>query len=127
MQKTKTFFYDSYAILAYLSGNPKYTPYFEEHNGFMTKLNLLEVYYRTLEVHGTQSAKKVAEVFGKYVVDFGLSEVEGSMKLRLKLKKDGCDISYADALGYYLALSSSVKFLTGDKWFKGLKGVEFVE
>jgi predicted nucleic acid-binding protein len=48
------------------------------------------------------------------------------MKLRSKLKKNGCDISYADALGYYLALKSNVKFLTGDNWFKGLEGVEFV-
>lgn len=65
-------------------------------------------------------------MFAKYLVDFGLDDIEGSMRLRLKLKKDGCDISYADALGYYLALKSNVKFLTGDKWFKGLEGVEFV-
>lgn len=30
------------------------------------------------------------------------------------------------ALGYYLALKAGVKFLTGDKWFKELDGVEFV-
>jgi predicted nucleic acid-binding protein len=65
-------------------------------------------------------------VFAKYVLDFGVADIEGSMKLRLKLKKNGRSISYADALGYYLALKSNVKFLTGDKWFKGLEGVEFV-
>ena len=126
MQKAKMFFYDSYAVLAYLSDNPKYGPYFEEHDGFLTKLNLIEVCYRTLEVHGTRAASQVLKAFAKYVVDFGLSDIEGAMKLRLKLRKSGCDISYADALGYYLALKLKVKFLTGDKSFKELVGVEFV-
>jgi predicted nucleic acid-binding protein len=126
LQKATRFFYDSYAVLAYLSDNPNYTSFFEENDGFLTKLNLMEIYYRTLEVHGDQAASQVVEVFTKYVMDFGLADIEGSMKLRLELKKNGRDISYADALGYYLALKSNVKFLTGDKGFKGLEGVEFV-
>jgi predicted nucleic acid-binding protein len=86
----------------------------------------MEIYYRTLEVHGDQAASQVVKVFAKYVMDFGVADIEDSMKLRFKLKKKGHDISYADALGYYLALKSNVKFLTGDKVFKGLEGVEFV-
>jgi uncharacterized protein len=112
--------------MAYLSDNPDYRTYFEENDGFLTKLNLMEISYRTLELHGAQAASQVVKGFAKYVVDFGLADIEDSMKLRLKLKKKGCDISYADALGYYLALKSNVKFLTGDKWFKGLENVEFV-
>jgi predicted nucleic acid-binding protein len=126
LQKPTRYFYDSYAILAYLSDNPKYRVFFEENDGFLTKLNLMEVCYRTLEVHGAKAASQVAKVFAKYVIDFGIADIEDAMKLRLKLKKNRCDISYADALGYYLALKSNVKFLTGDKWFKGLDGVEFV-
>ncbi len=125
MQKAR-FFYDSYAVLAYLSDNPNYRIYFEEHDGFLTKLNLVEISYRTLELHGAEAASQVVKVFAKYAVDFGMDEIEGSIKLRLQLKKKGCDISYADALGYYLALKMKVKFLTGDKWFKALEGVEFV-
>ncbi len=126
LQKATRFFYDSYAVLAYLSDNPKYRSFFEENDGFLTKLNLMEIYYRTLEVHGAQAASQVVKGFAKYVMDFGIADIEGSMKLRLKLKKNGRDISYADALGYYLAQKSNVKFLTGDKWFKGLENVEFV-
>ena len=126
MQKATRFFYDSYAVLAYLSDNSKYRFFFEENDGFLTKLNLMEIYYRTLEVHGEEAASQVVKVLAKYVIDFGIADIEGSMKLRLKLKKNGRDVSYADALGYYLALKSEVKFLTGDKWFEGLEGVEFV-
>jgi len=126
LRKTTRFFYDSYAVLAYLSDNPRYRSFFEENDGFLTRLNLLEIYYRTLEVHGAKAASQVVKVFAKYVTDFGVADIEGSLKLRLKLKKNGRDISYADALGYFLALKSNVKFLTGDILFKGLEGVEFV-
>ena len=126
LQKAKRFFYDSYAVLAYLSDNPNYRSFFEENDGILTKLNLMEIYYRTLEVHGVQAASEVVKAFAKYVTDFGIADIEGAMKLRLKLKKKGLDISYADAMGYYLAKKSNVRFLTGDKWFKGLEGVEFI-
>ena len=126
MQKPARFFYDSYAVLAYLSGNENYRLFFEENDGLLTKLNLMEIYYRTLEVHGVKAASQVVKVFAKYVIDFGVADIESSMKLRLELKKKGRNISYADALGYFLALKNKVKFLTGDKWFEKLEGVEFV-
>ena len=126
LQKAERFFYDSYAVLAYLSDNPKYRVFFEENDGILTKLNLMEIYYRTLEVHGVQAAAQVVKAFAKYATDFGIADIEGAMKLRLKLKKKGLDISYADAMGYYLAKKSNIKFLTGDKYFKGLESVEFV-
>ncbi len=36
-------------------------------------------------------------------------------------------MSYADAVGYYLAQKNKLKFLTGDKEFEELAGVEFVK
>ncbi len=126
MQKPARFFYDSYAVLAYLSGNENYRLFFEENDGLLTKLNLMEIYYRTLEVHGVKAASQVVKVFAKYVIDFGVADIESSMKRRLELKKKGRNISYADARGYFLALKNKVKFLTGDKWFEKLEGVEFV-
>jgi len=126
LQKPARFFYDSYAVLAYLSDNKNYRLFFEENDGLLTKLNLMEIYNRTLEVHGAKAASQVIKIFAKYVIDFGVADIESSMKLRLKLKKKGPNISYADALGYYLALKNKVKFLTGDKWLEKLDGVEFV-
>ena len=126
LQKANRFFYDSYAVLAYLSDNPNYKSFFEENDGILTKLNLMEICYRTLEVHGVQAASRVVKAFAKYVTDFGVGDIEAAMKLRSKLKKKGHNISYADAMGYHLAQKYNIKFLTGDKWFKGLEGVEFV-
>ena len=121
------FFYDSYAVLAFASGHSGYRKYFEEHDGVLTKLNLLEIFYRSLEEHGSKAATTITETFSKYLVDFGLNEIADSMKLRLELKREGRNISYADALGYSLSRKMGIKYLTGDRAFKGLSGVEYLE
>jgi hypothetical protein len=121
------FFYDSYAVLAYTSGRQAYKEYFEEHDGVLTKLNLLEVFYRSFEQYDFKVASDILESFSKYLIDFGLGDIAGSMRFRLELKRGGRDVSYADALGYFLSRRMGIKFLTGDKAFRGLSGVEYVE
>ncbi len=120
------FFYDSYAVLAFTSGNQAYREYFEKNDGFLTKLNLLEVFYRSLEQFDLKAATDILDTFSKYLIDFGLEDIAGSMKTRLELKREGRNISYADALGYFLSRKIGIKFLTGDKTFRGLSGVEYV-
>lgn len=124
---TAGFFYDSYAVIAYTSGNAAYKKYFEEHEGMLTSLNLLEIFYRTLEQFGTKAATEILETFSKYMMDFGLEDIKGAMKLRLELKRKGHDISYADAVGYFISRKTGIKFLTGDSMFQGLRGVEYVK
>jgi len=119
------YFYDSYAVLAYLSDSPNYRSYFEENVGVLTKVNLMAIHYKVLAMHGPRAAKRVLYAFSKYIVEFGLRDIEGSMRLRLKMKNRGLDMSYADALGYHLASKMNLKFLTGDNVFKGLDNVEF--
>jgi hypothetical protein len=126
MGKTR-YFYDSWAVMAYLSDNPEYRACFEENDGVLTKLNLIEVAYRTMELHGEEAATQIVTLFAKYVIDFGPADIVASTKLRLELKRAGRNISYADALGYYLALKNKIKFLTGNREFEGLAGVEFIK
>ncbi len=124
---TTRYFYDSYAVLAFVSGDGSYRRYFEKDDGVLTKLNLLEVYYRSLERHGRRAAAEILEAFSKFMIDFQLTDIENSMKLRLELKQKRLDLSYADALGYYLASKLKIRFLTGDKAFEGLDNVQFQE
>lgn len=77
------FFYDSYAVLAYLDD-------------------------RMFEAHGSLAASRVIAAFSKYQRDFDISEIKGAMRLRFRLKKRGRNISYVDALGYHLALNGHV-------------------
>lgn len=125
--KYSSFFYDSYAVIEYLNGNQNYRQYFESADGILTKLNLMDVYFRILRVRGHGAAKEVLHSFSKYLADFDLPTIEGAMKLQLRLKnKKHIDISYADALGYYIATKQRIKFLTGDAAFKDLENVQFV-
>ncbi|MBV9176149.1 MAG: hypothetical protein JO297_03850 [Nitrososphaeraceae archaeon] len=125
--KNFLFFYDSFAIIEYLNGNQNYRQYFENADGILTKLNLMEVYFRVLRIIGHNAAKDMLDSFSRYVVDFDLAAIEGAMNLRLRLKsKKHMDISYADALGYHISTKQNIKFLTGDVAFKDLENVEFV-
>lgn len=122
-----TFFYDSYAVLAYTSGHQGYRKYFDESEGVLTKLNLLEVFYRSLEEHGPKAASSIMGTFSKYLVEFGLKDIEGAMRIRMTLKREGKDVSYADAVGYFLSRKMGIRFLTGDRAFRGMSGVEYLE
>ncbi|MHB2035427.1 MAG: PIN domain-containing protein [Nitrososphaerales archaeon] len=120
------YFYDSYAVLAYTSGNVAYKEYFEESDGVLTKLNLLEIFYRALEEYDLKVASDILGSFYKFLIDFDDDDIASSMKLRLDLKRKSLDISYADSLGYFISRKLGIKFLTGDPAFEKLKGVEFV-
>lgn len=118
------FFYDSYSVLAYLSDSPGYAAYFEKNTGVLTRLNLMEIYYAILRVHGATAAHEVLEAYSAREIEFSLLDVETAMKLRYELRK--LELSYADAMGYHIAKKEGLKFLTGDKAFEGLPGVEFI-
>jgi predicted nucleic acid-binding protein len=122
----RRYFYDSYAVLAYTSGHQAYREYFEENDGVLTQLNLLEIFYRSLDQYDSKVAQDVLGSFYKYHVDFDEEDISASMRLRVVLKRKGLDVSYADALGYFLSQKMGMKFLTGDRAFRSLKGVEYV-
>jgi len=118
--------YDTYAVLEYLSGNRRYARYFEEDYGFLTVLNLMEVYYAVLTRFGEEAAEEAYSAAATFLLEFDEEDVKEAMKLRFKLRRRGLNVSYADALGYHLSLKLKVKFLTGDIVFRGLENVEFV-
>jgi hypothetical protein len=121
-----SFFYDSYAVLAYASGHPLYAKYFDDNDGFLTKLNLMEVFYRSLEIYDSRVATDMINGFSKYLIEFGMDDIKNSMKLRLDLKRRGHNVSYADAVGYFISKKMRIKFLTGDRAFEKLSGVEYI-
>ena len=119
------YFYDTYAIIEYIKGNPAFKKYFKEPIGITTKLNLIELYY--ILIDDQELANDVFDSFSTVSVDIDENQIKNAMKLRKKLKMKGLNISYADAVGYSLALEMGVKFLTGDREFKKLGNVEYVK
>lgn len=118
------YYFDSYAIIEALEGKDGYAPY---ANQVMTTsaVNLCEAYYFYLR-----------EGRGPEFLDFlekgafDLLEITSATALEAARFRHGRrkqHFSYADALSYALAQAHGLIFLTGDKEFRDLDGVEFVK
>ncbi len=118
------YFYDTYAIIEILKDNPRYF-FYSDKPVFITKLNLFEIYYYLLRTQGESLSDEFYEAYEERIMDYDFSVIKAAAKLKRKFKER--KMSMTDCIGYSLALSKSLKFLTGDKAFKDLPNVEFVK
>lgn len=120
---TETFFFDTYALIELVKGNPDYVKF--KNSGKMTSMmNLLELYYSFLLDFDEKTAEFYFNIFLNFLVPYNENTIKNAAKFRFRNRKSG--LSYVDCLGYIIAFENSVKFLTGDKGFKDLENVEFV-
>ena len=119
------YFYDSYAIIEFVNGNPKFKNYFLNAEGVTTLYNVMEVYYSALRTKDEKKAKILLEFLRPLTIHPDFDDIEESMKFRLYHKKN--KLSYTDCIGYILAKKYGVKFLTGDEGFRNLPNVEFIK
>jgi predicted nucleic acid-binding protein len=120
----KRFFFDSYAIIEGIKGNPNYDNY-KDAGMVITKLNLFEVCYFLLRDFSEDKAIDFMENLSDCVVDFDSEIILIATKLKLSRKEDA--LSMVDCIGYVLSKSLNIKFLTGDKKFKDMENVEYVK
>lgn len=118
------YFFDSYAIVEIINGNPHYLPY---NNSIIitTKLNLFEVCYSLLREKKEENADEFLFHSYNYIIDFDKNTIKEAALFRLKYKEK--NLSMTDCVGYCLALRLGIKFLTGDKEFEHFDNVEFVK
>jgi predicted nucleic acid-binding protein len=117
------FFADTYALLEIIAGNKKFDGYLEEKL-ITTRLNLMELYYALLREH-----KEKAGYYYDFLIPFCVVVEDDTIKkaMKLKLENKKLKMSYVDCIGYVIAIENHVKFLTGDKAFRGMYNVEFVK
>lgn len=118
------YFFDSYAIIEILNGNPNYAKYVNEPV-VLAIFNLIEIYWFAIREYSDNESEQIYEHYRQSIVEVGDEILKEAVKFRKKLKNR--DLSYADCIGYIYALKSNLKFLTGDNEFKDLRNVEFVE
>ena len=118
------YFFDTYAIIEILKQNPNYSPYSNEL-ATLTIFNLAELYYSALTDYGKEKADEIYLQYKQAVVDIEDETLKNAIKFRKEHKKK--DISYTDAIGYIYAKEHGMKFLTGDKVFENILGVEYVK
>src|SRR3989338_340161 len=119
-----SYFFDSYAIIELIKGNPNYARFIKEEVT-ITIFNLVEIYYSALNDMNEESAEIIYEKYKNAVVKINDEILKEAMKFRKKNKSR--NLSYPDCIGYVYAIKNKVKFLTGDKEFKDLGNVEFVK
>ncbi len=117
------YFFDTYAIIEILNGNPSYQHYTEVDYA-ITQLNLIELHYYILRTFGEREAELALTQALKNTANFDEQVITAANKFRFRNKSK--ELSTADCIGYAYALKNGLTFLTGDKEFEGLPCVEFV-
>lgn len=120
------FFFDTYALIEIIRGNPSYSDYAKEQF-ITTRLNLMELYYTLLRLFGEEKADNYFNIFLPSCVPVKNDIIKSAMKFRLEQRMKKNLISYVDCISYFVALGSNVRLLTGEKHFLGLKNVELVK
>lgn len=117
------YFYDSWAILEYLNTG-RLAAYFRSARGVTTWLQVMEVYYALLRDGKPESdAKDLIAALQPHVIDFSFDDVLGAMGVRIQMVRKRRNLSYVDAIGYYVARKRRLLFLTRDPGLRGLPGV----
>ena len=118
------YFFDTYAIIEVIKGNPNYSRFSDKT--IVTSINnVVEVYYHFLKELGEDMANKIINSIEFVLVDISISTAVKSCIFRYKYKKR--KMSYIDCIGYMVAVSNNLLFLTGDKEFVDIDNVEFVK
>lgn len=120
-----SFFYDTYALFEIAKGNAAYLPYASNVSIMTTHLQLMELYYSLLRCFSKEQAEKYYNIFVSYAHPLDDETIKEAMHFRFLHKSKR--LSYVDAMGYIMAKQRGVLFLTGDKEFEHLSGVEFVK
>ena len=122
---TKSFFFDTYALIEISKGNPHYAPYVKEVKIIITRLNLLEFIYFLIRENKENEITQAIEHLSLFTVDYDDPLLVEAAKMKYTFKKD--KFSFIDCIGYHVAKKYNLKFLTGDNKFKTMPHVEFVK
>ncbi len=124
MERLTSYFFDTYALVEMIVGNPNYNR-FKEFFIITTKLNLIELHYALLRIYNKEIANNYYDFFIKFVKDIDDDTIKNANEFKFINKKR--NLSYVDCIGYFTAKKFGIKFLTGDKEFENLEDVEFIK
>ena len=120
------YYADTYALVEILKGNPAYERYAMEEL-ITSEFNMLELAYALTRDYGEERAVETLRIVRAFITIAQPRDKDyaRASTLRLELRKQGRNLSLIDALGYVLAKRLNIRFLTGNREFKDLDGVEY--
>jgi predicted nucleic acid-binding protein len=115
---------DTYALIAIAHGDPAFARYIAEDFA-IPDTTLAEFYGVLLRDFPAQTAEDWLERLAPYSRPVGRGLLLEAIRFRLAHRKQ--NLSFFDAVGYAFAQSQKIPFVTGDKEFEGMTGVEFMK
>ena len=123
--EVETYFFDTYALYEITHANQNYSPYMKNVKIITTKLNIMELHYIFLRLYGKEKAEQVFDRFSEFCIEIEDAVIKEANEFKFSNREK--NLSYVDCISYCIARKFKVKFLTGDKEFKEMEGVEFVK
>ena len=122
------YYADTYALVEILRGSPAYERYAGEEL-VTSEFNLLELAYALTRDYDKERAVEILKIVRAFIAIVQPTDKDyaEASSLRIELKKQDRNLSLIDALGYVLAKRLKILFLTGDREFTDLDGVEYVK
>jgi predicted nucleic acid-binding protein len=122
-----TFFADTYAIIELLKGSPAYRGY-KSAVLLTTEFNLYEFAYAVTRDYPDTAEEICSHVRRSIHLSHpGDREYIRAAVMRRKYSQEGRKFSLIDCVGYSVAESLTIPFLTGDREFEDLPDVEYVK
>ncbi len=124
---------DTYALIEWMTErNDRYAHAFEKialEGALISPLVLLEFYHKVLHARGQETAEQFlkAVLTQTKVVELSLDRIRKTGAKRSEMLKRRKKLSYADCLNLVVAEEFGAVVLTGDREFKDLRPVEFIE
>ncbi len=123
MTSNETFLYDTYALIELLNKNKHYENYADK-DIVINEFVYAEFCYQ-MHVLNVVNPQQYLDEVKPAVIKPTLETIKKAMDFRYKNKKQ--KMSMADCISYIMAQELGIKFLTGDKEFENVEGVEFVK
>jgi hypothetical protein len=115
------FFYDTYALIELYEENPTYASY-SAGAMHLTLLNLYEFGVFLFRAGQEAAIRPWFERLTPYIEEIDAE----TMHAAARLKHEHGELSMTDCVGYISAQRLGIRFLTGDRAFRGLRDVEWV-
>jgi uncharacterized protein len=115
---------DTYALIEINSGNPKFSHLMNEEV-VITDVTMAEFYGYLYRKYNVQTADYWHRKLSFLCRTVPREVLIKAVKFRYDNKKK--KMSFFDCVGYIYSLDNNMKFVTGDKEFRDVEGVEFIK
>jgi len=115
---------DTYALMEIAEGNPKFSFLIKE-DIIIPSTTLAEFYWILLRNKNDEEAEYYVEKLQNFSMDVQKKILLKAQKFRYLNKKK--NLSFFDCVGYIFSKENNYIFVTGDKEFKNVEGVKFIQ